>query len=280
MELTTVWFILIAILWTGYFVLEGFDFGVGMLMPVLGRGEDSEVRKRVLLNTIGPVWDGNEVWLLTAGGATFAAFPNWYATMFSGLYLPLLIILVALGSKWHLRTEDKVPVFVRSFTDPFARNFVYFFALAPGLTAVTVAVLLGERQPVGGIAPHLVLSGLAIVVLAGNAIPWHRPRMVGIAWALLLLTPPLVAAAGILLLPWTGLSSVDVSRPATAMGHFFSESFQRRTGAPLTIVGGDPRISALVALGAIVSYTTLRPSQRQAPPASVPATDTAELAEV
>jgi cytochrome d ubiquinol oxidase subunit II len=96
MELTTVWFILIAVLWTGYFVLEGFDFGVGMLMPVLGRGEQGEARKRVLLNTIGPVWDGNEVWLLTAGGATFAAFPNWYATMFSGLYLPLLIILVAL----------------------------------------------------------------------------------------------------------------------------------------------------------------------------------------
>jgi cytochrome d ubiquinol oxidase subunit II len=96
MELTTVWFILIAVLWTGYFVLEGFDFGVGMLMPVLGRGEDGEARKRVLLNTIGPVWDGNEVWLLTAGGATFAAFPHWYATMFSGLYLPLLIILVAL----------------------------------------------------------------------------------------------------------------------------------------------------------------------------------------
>jgi len=96
MELTTVWFILIAVLWTGYFVLEGFDFGVGMLMPVLGRGEQGEARKRVLLNTIGPVWDGNEVWLLTAGGATFAAFPHWYATMFSGLYLPLLIILVAL----------------------------------------------------------------------------------------------------------------------------------------------------------------------------------------
>ena len=96
MELTTVWFILIAVLWTGYFVLEGFDFGVGMLMPVLGRGEHGEARKRVLLNTIGPVWDGNEVWLLTAGGATFAAFPHWYATMFSGFYLPLLIILLAL----------------------------------------------------------------------------------------------------------------------------------------------------------------------------------------
>jgi len=111
MELTTVWFILIAVLWTGYFVLEGFDFGVGMLMPVLGRGEDGEARKRVMLNTIGPVWDGNEVWLLTAGGATFAAFPEWYATMFSGLYLPLLIILVALivralGFDYRGKTDD------------------------------------------------------------------------------------------------------------------------------------------------------------------------------
>ncbi len=93
MNLATFWFILIAILWSGYFVLEGFDFGVGILLPVLGR-DDTE--RRVIINTIGPVWDGNEVWLLTAGGATFAAFPQWYATMFSGFYLPLLIILVAL----------------------------------------------------------------------------------------------------------------------------------------------------------------------------------------
>ncbi|WP_030483530.1 cytochrome d ubiquinol oxidase subunit II [Nocardioides aequoreus] len=93
MELTTVWFALIAVLWTGYFCLEGFDFGVGMLLPVLGR-DDTE--RRVLINTIGPVWDGNEVWLLVAGGATFAAFPEWYATLFSGFYLPLLLILVAL----------------------------------------------------------------------------------------------------------------------------------------------------------------------------------------
>jgi cytochrome bd ubiquinol oxidase subunit II len=99
MELSTVWFILIAVLWTGYFVLDGFDFGVGMLGPVLGRGRDAadtERRRRVMINTIGPLWDGNEVWLLTAGGATFAAFPHWYATLFSGFYLPLLLILVAL----------------------------------------------------------------------------------------------------------------------------------------------------------------------------------------
>ena len=93
MELTTVWFALIAVLWIGYFVLEGFDFGVGMLLPVLAK---DETERRVMINTIGPVWDGNEVWLLVAGGATFAAFPEWYATLFSGFYLPLLLILLAL----------------------------------------------------------------------------------------------------------------------------------------------------------------------------------------
>jgi cytochrome bd ubiquinol oxidase subunit II len=93
MHLSDLWFIAIAVLWAGYFVLEGFDFGVGILLPVLGR-DDTE--RRVMINTIGPVWDGNEVWLLTAGGATFAAFPAWYAAMFSAFYLPLLIVLVAL----------------------------------------------------------------------------------------------------------------------------------------------------------------------------------------
>ena len=93
MDLAVVWFVLIAVLWTGYLVLEGFDFGVGMLMPFVAKDDEG---RRVAINTIGPVWDGNEVWLLTAGGATFAAFPEWYATLFSGFYLPLLLILVAL----------------------------------------------------------------------------------------------------------------------------------------------------------------------------------------
>lgn len=93
MELTTLWFCLIAVLWIGYFVLEGFDFGVGILMPFLAR---NETERRVMINTIGPLWDGNEVWLLVAGGATFAAFPEWYATLFSGFYLPLFLILVSL----------------------------------------------------------------------------------------------------------------------------------------------------------------------------------------
>jgi cytochrome bd ubiquinol oxidase subunit II len=92
-HLSDLWFIAIATLWAGYFMLEGFDFGVGILLPFLGR---DETRRRILINAIGPVWDGNEVWLLTAGGATFAAFPGWYAAMFSAFYLPLLLILIAL----------------------------------------------------------------------------------------------------------------------------------------------------------------------------------------
>ena len=93
MTLSILWFILIAVLWTMYLVLEGFDYGVGMLQGFLARDDRERTQA---LRTIGPHWDGNEVWLLTAGGATFAAFPEWYATMFSGMYLALFLILLAL----------------------------------------------------------------------------------------------------------------------------------------------------------------------------------------
>lgn len=93
MELTSLWFALIAILFTGYFVLEGFDFGVGMLLHVVGRNEPE---RRAMVRTIGPFWDGNEVWVIVAGGAMFAAFPEWYATLFSGFYLAMFLILVGL----------------------------------------------------------------------------------------------------------------------------------------------------------------------------------------
>lgn len=115
MELTTVWFALIAVLWIGYFTLEGFDFGVGMLLPVLAK-DDTE--RRVMYNTVGPVWDGNEVWLLVAGGATFAAFPEWYATLFSGFYLPLLLILLALivrNLAFEYRAKKDDPVWRRNW---------------------------------------------------------------------------------------------------------------------------------------------------------------------
>ncbi len=113
--LQVLWFGLIAVLFIGYFVLEGFDYGVGMLLPVLGKNERE---KRALLTTLGPVWDGNEVWLLTAGGAMFAAFPTWYATLFSGFYLPLLLILVALimrGVSFEYRSKRSSLKWRRNF---------------------------------------------------------------------------------------------------------------------------------------------------------------------
>jgi cytochrome d ubiquinol oxidase subunit II len=107
--LQILWFILIAVLWIGFFFLEGFDFGVGMLLPFLGKKDEE---RRAIINTIGPTWDGNEVWLLTAGGATFAAFPEWYATMFSGFYLALFLLLVGLilrGISFEYRSKDAAP---------------------------------------------------------------------------------------------------------------------------------------------------------------------------
>jgi cytochrome d ubiquinol oxidase subunit II len=113
LNLETLWFALIAVLWIGYFFLEGFDFGVGILLPFLGR---DEIDRRIVVNTIGPVWDGNEVWLIVAGGATFAAFPEWYATLFSGFYLALFLMLAALifrGVAFEFRGKDTHPAWAR-----------------------------------------------------------------------------------------------------------------------------------------------------------------------
>ncbi|GII27350.1 cytochrome d ubiquinol oxidase subunit II [Planotetraspora mira] len=109
MTLTTFWFIVIAFLWTGYFVLEGFDFGVGALLPLLSR---SDADRRQVITTIGPVWDGNEVWLITAVGAMFAAFPAWYAHMLSGFYLPLFLVIIGLivrgvGLEWRGKVTSR-----------------------------------------------------------------------------------------------------------------------------------------------------------------------------
>ena len=108
MDLQILWFVLIAVLWSAYFLLEGFDFGVGMLLPFLPKDERERGQ---MFQTIGPVWDGNEVWLVIAGGATFAAFPAWYGTMFSGFYLALLLVLFFLiirvvSFEWREKSES------------------------------------------------------------------------------------------------------------------------------------------------------------------------------
>ena len=115
-ELPDLWFILISVLFIGFFFLEGFDYGVGILLPFIGK---TDTERRVLINTIGPVWDANEVWMITAGGAIFAAFPEWYATLFSGFYLALVVILLALiarGIAFEFRSKDDDPRW-RAFFD-------------------------------------------------------------------------------------------------------------------------------------------------------------------
>jgi cytochrome d ubiquinol oxidase subunit II len=171
MELTTVWFILIAVLWIGYFCLEGFDFGVGMLLPVLAK-DDTE--RRVLINTIGPVWDGNEVWVLVAGGATFAAFPEWYATLFSGFYLPLLLILVALivrGLAFEYRAKRDDATWRRNWDlaliiGSFVPALLWGVAFANILRGVPID---GDLEYVGGffnlLNPYALLGGVMTLLL-------------------------------------------------------------------------------------------------------------------
>jgi 4-amino-4-deoxy-L-arabinose transferase-like glycosyltransferase len=160
-----------------------------------------------------------------------------------------LIVLVALVAGWPWPRDDPAPVIVRPGIDPFARQFVYFFAIAPAFAGTLVAVLIGWSGPVGGIAPLVILSGLLVVVAAGDGIEFSRQHVVIAAWFGLLVIPPIMAVAALLVLPWLNID-LRVTYPAEAMARFFSESFERRTGKPLQIVTGDPRTAALVALGA------------------------------
>jgi hypothetical protein len=139
-------------------------------------------------------------------------------------------------------------VIARLPVDPFARQFVYFFALVPPLAATFVAVLIGWTSPVGGIAPLVILSGLAVVVAAGDEIELSHQHTVIAAWFGLLLVPPAMAVLALLVLPVVGVE-LAVNVPAQAVASFFSDSFQRRTGVKLPIVAGDPRTAALIALG-------------------------------
>jgi len=161
-----------------------------------------------------------------------------------------LAILVVLASGWPRSHAPPAPALTRPPVDSSVAIFVKFFALLPALLATIVAVLVAVRQPIGGAAPLLVLSGLAVVVTASDSIELHHQRILGYAWAGLLLMPAILVPAAIVLLPWTTGTDLKVAQPAAAMGRFFAENFARRTGRPLAIVGGDLRTAALVALAA------------------------------
>ncbi len=169
--LQIIWFILIAVLWIGFFFLEGFDFGVGMLMPFLGKKDEE---RRALINTIGTVWDGNEVWLLTAGGATFAAFPQWYATMFSGFYLALFLLLVALiirGISFEYRSKDPNPKWRRTFDWMIAvGSFLAPLLLGTAFANLVRGVPIDQKMMYTGnlftlLNPYGLIGGLTMVAV-------------------------------------------------------------------------------------------------------------------
>jgi cytochrome d ubiquinol oxidase subunit II len=167
--LPIIWFVAIAVLWTGYLLLEGFDLGVGMHMLVSTRNENS---RRVMLNAIGPVWDGNEVWLVTAGAATFAAFPFWYASLFSTLYIPLTLTLLglifrAVSIEW--RGKSSTQRWIRTWNTALGLgSFVAAFGVGALLALTTTGLPIdanGDRVggPFAWLTPYAVLGGLAVV---------------------------------------------------------------------------------------------------------------------
>lgn len=171
LSLNEFWFLLIAILFVGFFVLEGFDFGVGTVAKFLGK---TDRERRVYINTIGPFWDANEVWLITAGGAMFAAFPHWYATLFSGFYIPFVFMLLALivrgvafefrgkvdSEKWR-KTWDW-SIFIGSIVPP----LLWGVALANFMTGIPIDA---NKEVVGGflqfLQPFALLGGVMFVLL-------------------------------------------------------------------------------------------------------------------
>ena len=161
-----------------------------------------------------------------------------------------LALLVALASGWPRHPRERAPEIDRNPVDPFARTFVFIFALAPALMAVIVAFASGRLGPLGSLAPLVVLSGLAVIVAAGDKILLYRERLVSSAWLGLLVAPPVLVALSIAIFPWALGSDLKIAQPANAEGRFYADIFQRRTGKPLAYLSGDPRVAPLVALAA------------------------------
>jgi len=160
-----------------------------------------------------------------------------------------LVILVVMASGWPRTSANPAPTITRTPVASDAVMFVKVIVLVPAMMATIVAVLLGQRTPIGGAAPLVVLSALAVIVVAGDSIEVFHQRVLGYAWAGLLIVPALFVPAVLLLLPWAA-AELRVEQPAKAMGLFFANSFERRTGRPLAVVTGDPRAAALIALAA------------------------------
>jgi dolichyl-phosphate-mannose-protein mannosyltransferase len=199
------------------------------------------------------------VWLNSARDVVLAALNEASAgPLTPGLWLIFslvtthlgLALLIVFASGWPRKPRERAPIIERNPVESFARLFVYFFGLMPAGTAIAIAFAAGRLGPLDRVAPLVVLSGLAVVVAAGDQVQIYRERVLSMAWLGLLVAPPVIIVVGIALLPWTVGADLRIAQPATVEGRFFAENFQRRSGKPLTYVTGDPQLAPLIALGA------------------------------
>src|SRR6266404_1749342 len=159
-----------------------------------------------------------------------------------------LLLLTIINSGWFGRAQEEAPIIYRPPVDPLARDFVYFFAIAPALAASVISGLFGLDRVVGGPGIALLMSGLAAIVAVGDLIHLRRERVLRMIWAAAIVAPALAVVMTTLFLPWTGDGEVATSLPATSVAHFFGDSFERRTNRPLPAVAGDPQLASLIAL--------------------------------
>ena len=270
MDLETFWFVLIAVLWAGYFVLEGFDFGVGMLLPFVPRSDEE---RGTLLRTIGPLWDGNEVWLIVAGGATFEAFPAWYATMFSGFYVALLLDLVLLivrvvSFEWRAKGES--PRWRSAWT--WANTIGSLGApliWGVGLSCLVYGVPIDGDGHFAGtfwdlFSPYTVVTGVAVVLLFA----FHGALFLTLRTGGELAVRATNAARRLALPAAVGVAAVSVWTVAVAMDHNDKDAFPPALPAALSVAalvlavpflyaGRNGRAFAMTALGTISLVSTL-----------------------
>ncbi len=270
MDLAVLWFWIIAAFFVGYLVLDGFDFGVGISMPLVSR-DDTD--RRVVINTIGPVWDLNETWVIVAGAAMFAAFPDWYATLFSGFYLPFLAILLALILRGvafeyrHQRPDDRWKrridgmIIGGSILPPFLWGFI-LANLVQGVPLDAEGSMVGGLAPL--VTPYAVLGGVVVTLLcllhgalflalkSDGAVRSRSARLARIA------AVPTVAAGGVFV-AWTAIESgsavVAILAAVVALGAIAAPLFAARSRDALAFSAGAIAVGAAV----LMLFTALAP---------------------
>ena len=216
------------------------------------------------------------VWLMRADTLVLPHWPaladlsgralHW-AVLLGGLLLSIsgIVILIALNSGWLNRSPEEAPIIFRPPVEPLARDFVYFFAIGPALAASLISGLFDLDRVVGGVGIALLMSGLATIVAAGDLIPLRRQRVLRSVWAAAIIAPAAAVIATTLFLPWTGSGEVATSLPATAIAHFFDDSFERRTNQRLRAVSGDARLATLITLSSARPHLFLAATPERTP---------------